>query len=189
MSLPRTTAALAALLGLTAALPRSAAAQADPTPDPTPDTALCLNAERFLVAEVGMTTITEPDTLDDWRTRKTVAGCRVTAAGVTTRTFAAEARLFFERLRAVEEWTRTPDPRDAPNEASLRFRRDEVDCLFSFSSGGMIGTEAELRVDSMVVPGPGERRYNFVVFCMPAMEAAPRGWRPSSVAPASSWPR
>ena len=33
----------------------------------------------------------EADTIDDWRSRAMVPGCRVTASGVTTRTAAAEA--------------------------------------------------------------------------------------------------
>ncbi|MDH3734782.1 MAG: hypothetical protein OEU54_14740, partial [Gemmatimonadota bacterium] len=95
------------------------------------------------------------------------------AAGLTTLSLRQEARRFFEMIRGVG-WTRTPDPRDAPNESSLRFRLNEVDCLFSFYSGGILSTEAEGEVDDARVPGPGEQRYNFIVLCMPEMEAAPR---------------
>lgn len=134
---------------------------------------LCEGAELFLAAEVGMAVVTEPDDVDDWRTSQVYPGCRITAAGVTRRTLREEAVRFFERLRAAD-WVRTPDPRDSPNEASLRFRKDGVDCLFSFYSGGLLSTEAEDEVDDARVPGPGERRFNFIVQCMPAMKAAPR---------------
>ena len=133
----------------------------------------CLAAEHFLVEVVGMTAVSRPDTIDDWRSRKIVPGCRVTAAGITSRGLAEEATLFYERLRAVG-WTRTPDPRDAPNESSLRFRQDGTDCLFNFYTGGILGTEDEIEVNTAVVPNLGERRYNFLVLCMPEMEAAPR---------------
>jgi hypothetical protein len=116
-----------------------------------------------------MATVVEPDTLDDWRTGKRTAGCRVTAAGLTTRALPDEARVFFDRVRAAG-WSRTPDPRDAPREASLRFRRADVDCLFSFYSGGLLGTEAELRVDDARVPKSGEGRYNLLVLCVPAAD-------------------
>ena len=82
--------------------------------------------------------------------------------------------MFYEEIRDAG-WTRTPEPRDAPNEASLRFRREGADCLFSFYSGGLLGTLAEATVDGATIPGPGERRYNFLVMCTPAMDAAPRG--------------
>ena len=141
---------------------------------------LCEDAELFVAAEIGMAAVTEPDAVDDWRTREIVAGCRVTAAGLTRRTLRAEAERFFERLRAAG-WIRTPEPMDAPNEASLRFRRNGVDCLFSFYSGGILGTDAEGQVDDQRVPGPGERRFNFIVQCMPAMAAAPRDTIPRSV--------
>jgi hypothetical protein len=133
----------------------------------------CQAAEHFLVELVGMTAVSRPDTIDDWRSRKMVPGCRVMAAGLTSRGLAEEATLFYERLRAVG-WIRTPDPRDAPNESSLRFRQDGTDCLFNFYTGGILGTEDEIEVNTAVVPKSWERRYNFLVLCMPAMEAAPR---------------
>lgn len=132
----------------------------------------CAAAEQYLLNEVGMTTLVEADTIDDWRTDQRVPGCRVTAAGLTARGLRAEARGFFDALRGTD-WTRTPQPDDAPNEASLRFRKDGVDCLFNFYSGGLLGTDAELEVDDAVVPGPGEERYNFLVLCMPAMDVPP----------------
>lgn len=132
----------------------------------------CRTAERFLVEQAGLTAVTTADTIDDWRTRQKVPGCRVTAAGRTSRALAAEAAAFYDRLRAAG-WTRTPDPRDAPNEASLRFRRDRTDCLFNFYSGVSLGTAAEIEVNSAVVPGYGQVRYNLLVLCIPAMDAAP----------------
>jgi hypothetical protein len=114
----------------------------------------------------------EADTIDDWRTRKLVPGCRVTAAGVTPRGPAEEAALLYERLRAAG-WTRTPDPRDAPNEASLRFRLGGTDCLFNFYTGTTLATQAEIEVNNAVVPRPGQQRYNVLVLCMPAINAAP----------------
>lgn len=130
---------------------------------------LCTDAQGFLSDEIGMATVVEPDTVDDWRTGQRTAGCRVTAAGLTTRALPDEARVFFDRVRAAG-WSRTPDPRDAPREASLRFRRADVDCLFSFYSGGLLGTEAELRVDDARVPKSGEGRYNLLVLCVPAAD-------------------
>lgn len=144
-----------------------------PVPTPAQEEHHCREAHRFLIEEAGMTAVTEADTIDDWRSRAMVPGCRVTASGVTTRTAAAEARSFYEAVRATG-WTRTPDPMDAPNEASLRFRKDGSDCLFNFYSGGLLGTEAEATVENAVVPEPGEQRYNFLVLCMAAREAAER---------------
>ncbi len=74
-------------------------------------------------------------------------------------------------------------PRDAPNEASLRFRRDGSDCLFNFYTGGLLGTEAEFAVDEERIPGAGESRYNVLVQCMPAMEAAGGGAYASASSP------
>jgi hypothetical protein len=150
--------------GAAAALPAGASAQQE---------ARCREAHRFMVEQAGMTAVSEPDTIDDWRTQEMIPGCRITAAGVTTSTMKATAERFYELVRDAG-WTRTPDPRDAPNEASLRFRRDGTDCLFSFYTDGLLGTEAEGIVDDAVVPGPGEERYNFLVMCTPALPAAPR---------------
>src|SRR5690606_11614855 len=103
-----------------------------------------------------------------------VAGCRVTAAGLTPNTPGTEAGLFYEAIRA-DGWTRTPDPQDAPNEASLRFRMEGSDCLFNFYVTGMLGTEAEAIVSEARVPTTQLDRYYVLALCMPAMEAAPRG--------------
>lgn len=136
---------------------------------------LCTEAERFVREVIGMVAVSEPDTIDDWRTKAMVPGCRVTAAGATRRTDAVEARDFFDRIIDAG-WGRTPDPRDAPNEASLRFRRAGADCLFSFYTSTMsLNTDAEMMVSDAVPRRPGEKLFNFLVMCTPEAEAAPRG--------------
>jgi hypothetical protein len=134
---------------------------------------LCDAADRFLRTDRLMATVVEPDTISDWRTRRRLVGCRVTAAGATARGLQPEAVGFYERVRATG-WTRTPEPRDAPNEGSLRFRSGEADCLFNVYGDAMLMTDAELSVDERVVLKPGERRYHVYVMCLPAMPAAPR---------------
>jgi hypothetical protein len=136
---------------------------------------LCVDAERFVREVIGMAAVTEPDTIDDWRTKAMVPGCRVTAAGATRRSAGAEAKSFYERV-VDAGWARTPDPRDAPNEASLRFRRDGADCLFNFYTSTMtLNTDAEMTAIDAVPLRPGETLYNFLIMCTPAAPAAPRG--------------
>lgn len=148
--------------------PRHAAAQVE----------LCEGAERFVRETIGMVAIAEPDTIDDWRTKSQVAGCRVTAAASTEQPFPEVVRGFYQ-LVEYEGWSRTPDPRDAPNEASLRFRRDGADCLFNFYDNSVsLNTEAEMDVSDAVFVRPGEEMYYFLVLCTPAMPAAPRGEAP-----------
>ena len=134
------------------------------------DPAHCAQAHAYLEDQVDMAAITEPDTIDDWRTGGMVPGCRVTAAGVTSMPERDLVVAVYEGLRS-EGWTRTPDPADAPNEASLRFRKDGSDCLFNYYTDGMLFTEAEEEVDNAIVPLPGQHRFNFLVMCMPAMPA------------------
>ena len=136
--------------------------------------ALCEGAERFVRETIGMVAVSEPDTIDDWRTRAMVPGCRVTAGGASDQPMAEIARSFYEVL-AESDWTRTPDPRDSPNEASLRFRRDGADCLFNFYDSSMsLNTDAEMTVSDAVFLGSGQKLYNFLVLCTPAAPAAPR---------------
>jgi hypothetical protein len=136
---------------------------------------LCRGAERFLVETMGMIAVSEPDTIDDWRTKAMVPGCRVTAAFASRGARTDIVRDFYQVLDA-SDWVRTPDPRDAPNEASLRYRRDGADCLFNFYDSSMsLNTDAEMHVSDAVHKGPGEDLYNFLVMCTPAMPAAPRG--------------
>lgn len=162
------TAGLLALCTLATVGANSASAQ---------DLDLCLEAERFVRDVMGMVALAEPDTIDDWRTKAMVPGCRVTAAGATTRTSAEVARAFYEVL-AESGWDRTPDPRDAPAEASLRYRKSGADCLFNFyDQSTSLNTEAELDVSDAVYLENGESLFNFLVLCTPARAAAPRGSR------------
>lgn len=135
-------------------------------------TQYCVDAHRFMT-DGRMAAVVERDTIDDWRTGQQVVGCRVTAAGLTKDGVKRAAELFYERLRA-SGWTRTPDPRDAPNEASLRYRKDGADCLFNVYRDGTLMTEAEGRVSEARVPGPGEERFGIFAMCMRAMPARPR---------------
>lgn len=134
---------------------------------------LCTDAGTFLRGDRNMATIVEADTLDDWRTRQRLVGCRITAAGGTVRGVQPEAVAFYERVRAVG-WVRTPEPYDAPNEGSLRFRMGKADCLFNVYGDPMLMTEAEDRADEARPLGPGEKRYHVYVMCLPALPAAPR---------------
>jgi hypothetical protein len=132
----------------------------------------CAEAAHFL-EQRGMRILTEPDTIDDWRTARLQPGCRVTASGLTPAGVANEAIRFYEAVRA-SGWTRTPEPRDSPNEASLRFRRHDSDCLFHVYEDLLLMTEAERTVSAATVPGPGMSRYGVFVMCMAALPAAPR---------------
>jgi hypothetical protein len=84
--------------------------------------------------------------------------CQITAAGARRTTLQTTAREFYEKVRAAG-WTRTPDPRDAPNEASLRFRKDETDCLFNVYQGILLGTESEIAVSNALPRERGEDMY------------------------------
>ena len=133
----------------------------------------CEPLQRFLTEDFGMVAETERDTMDDWRTHKMLPGCRVTAAGGTQLGMSDTATLLYEQLLAVG-WIRTPDPRDAPNESALRLRLDDTDCFFSpYSRNVVIGTAAEMRVNQAFAPSSDEVRYNVLVQCVQAMEAAP----------------
>lgn len=139
-------------------------------PPPQP---LCAAADQFLRTDRRMATVVEADTIDDWRTRQRLVGCRLSAAGGTTRGVQAEAVGFFERVRA-SGWVRTPEPRDAPNEGSLRFRHDGADCLFNVYGDAMRMTDAEAQAGERRPLAPGEARYHVYVMCLPAMPAAAR---------------
>ena len=140
---------------------------------PAPPQPLCTDAAAFLRTDRNMAAVVEADTIDDWRTRQRVSGCRVTAAGGTVRGLQPEAVAFYERVRAVG-WVRTPEPYDAPNEASLRFRMGKADCLFNVYGDAMLMTEAEDQADLGRKLAPGETRYHVYVMCLPVMPAAPR---------------
>jgi hypothetical protein len=135
---------------------------------------LCVDAAAFLTTDRHMAVVVEPDTLDDWRTKQRLTGCRITAAGGTVRGVQPEAVAFYERVRAVG-WVRTPDPYDAPSEASLRFRMGKADCLFNVYGDAMLMTDAEDQVNLARALAPGEKRFHAYVMCLPALPAAPRG--------------
>ncbi len=137
------------------------------------DTSHCAAAAKFLRNDRQMLAEIEVDTIDDWRTHKRVAGCRITAAGGSELSVAKEAVRFYEVLRAAK-WVRTPDPRDSPNEGSLRFRWEQSDCLFNINAEALLGTDAEQRVNDALRTPPGQNRYQIFVMCMPAMPADPR---------------
>ena len=59
---------------------------------------------------------------------------------------------------------------DSPNEASLRFRLGETDCLFNVYQGILLGTDSEIEVTDAVSTLPGEELYHVLVLCVPAME-------------------
>ena len=139
------------------------------------DSTHCTAAARFLRETQQMVTITETDTIDDWRTHQRLAGCRITAAGGTDVGISREASRLYERLRTAK-WTRTPDPRDAPNEGALRFRWQRSDCLFNINTQALLNTDAEMRVNDLVKVAPGATRYQVFVMCtaaLPAKESAP----------------
>ncbi len=145
------------------------------------DSAHCTRAAAFLRGTQHMVAEIETDTFDDWRTHKRVPGCRITAAGASDLTVRNEAVRLYERLRAAG-YTRTPEPRDSPNEASLRFRMSQSDCLFHVNTEAMLGTDAEGRVNDLVKVAPGMTRYQVFVMCMPAMPAADRSDSSSALA-------
>lgn len=130
----------------------------------------CDPADRYLTETLGMITRVDPDTLDDWRTHQRLPACRITAAGVRRSSLRVAARMFYDELRAAG-WTRTPNPRDSPNESSLRMRHGQVDCLFNVYQGILLGTEAEIAVTNAVAKQPGEEFYNVLVICVPALPA------------------
>ncbi len=134
------------------------------------DLARCVPAERYLTESLGMVAETGPDMLDDWRTDRMLPGCRVTAAGSTALEMGDVAENLYAGLFATA-WERTPDPQDAPNESSYRLRQGETDCLFSFYHNIVIGTPAEFRVMNTLVIPPGEKRYNVLAQCVPAMDS------------------
>jgi hypothetical protein len=134
------------------------------------DTSDCAAGAAFLRDTQRMVAVVERDTIDDWRTKQRVAGCRITAAGATELTVQREAVRFYERVRAAG-WTRTSDPRDAPHEASLRFRMGPSDCLFNVNAQALLATRAESKVNRALKLNTGETRYQVLALCMPAMDA------------------
>jgi hypothetical protein len=136
------------------------------------EAAYCRDAQAYLAEDLGLPTRVDPDTIQDWRTRQTLPGCRLYASGPTDVGIHAEAPLFYERLMAAG-WVRTPDPQDMPNEAAIRVRKADHDCLFHVYTGPLLGTPSEIAVSNEVIRRPDQERYNLLVQCLPAMEAAP----------------
>jgi hypothetical protein len=151
------------------------------------DTVFCAGAAAFLRDTQRMEAVVEPDSINDWRSQRRVGGCRITAAGGTTLSHKEEVTRLYERLRA-EGWTRTPDPRDAPNEGSLRYRRDGADCLFNYNVEAMLFTDAETLVLERLRLASREVRYHVFVLCLAVQSPSPRG-RASMTSRTSSAPR
>ena len=137
------------------------------------DVKRCEALHRFFTETMEMEAEASPDTVDDWRTQKVLPGCRVTAAGSALRSVPGEENQVFYYNLLAAGWTRTPDPRDRPHEAAIRFRLDGTDCFFTPYQGIRIGTEAEMRVNTAFKTRPGEQRYNFLAQCVEALPAAP----------------
>jgi hypothetical protein len=140
--------------------------------DTTPVTARCAGAAAFLREVQQMEVEVTPDSLADWRTGRRLPACHVTAAGGTALGVQREATRLYERLPGAG-WTRTPDPRDAPREASLRFRKDGADCLFNVNREALLFTDAETAVLERLATAPGVARYHVFVMCVEALPAAP----------------
>ena len=150
------------------------AAWGSPSPLAGQDLERCDPANRFMTGELSLVTRIDPDTLNDWRTHRTLPACRITAAGARRASLRIAARIFYDRLRDAG-WTHTPDPRDAPNESSLRMRYGDTDCLFNVYQGILIGTDAEIEVSNAVETQPGEALYHVLVQCVPAVDLPPMG--------------
>ncbi len=137
------------------------------------DSTHCVAAAAFLRGEPRMVAEISPDTVDDWRSGQRVATCTITAAGASDIGVNREAIRLYDRVRAAG-WVRTPDPRDAPTEASLRFRHERSDCLFNINREAMLFTDAEERVNAALTVKPGETRYQVFVICLPVLPAKVR---------------
>ncbi len=179
--------ALAAALQASAIPAPTAAASADASAAVSSDTTYCAGAAAFLRGAQHMEAVVEPDSINDWRSQRRVGGCRITAAGGTTLSHKEAVTQLYERLRA-EGWTRTPDPRDAPNEGSLRYRRDGADCLFNYNVEAMLFTDAETLVLERLRLAPREVRYHVFVLCLAVQSPSPRGFA-SITSRTSSAPR
>lgn len=138
------------------------------------DVQRCESLHRVMTATLEMAAEVSPDTIQDWRTRSFLPGCRVTAVGSIHRETPGEENEVFYRTLLAEGWTRTPDPYDRPNEAALMLRHQGADCFFTPYQGIRLGTEAEFRVNHAFVTRPGEERYSFLARCVEALPAVPR---------------
>jgi hypothetical protein len=130
----------------------------------------CLAAQSYLADSLNTLALVDPDTIQDWRTRQTVLGCRVYASQATRLNQNAAATEFYDRLLA-SGWTRTPNAMDMPNEAAIRVRQGNVDCLFHVYKPPLLNTATEIAVTDAIDLQPGESQYNLLAQCMPAREA------------------
>ncbi len=148
------------------------------TPIPHPvgpaDLKRCEALHRTMTETLQMVAEISPDTVDDWRTRKILPGCRVTAVGSMHREVVGEENNVFYAALQAEGWTRTPDPYDLAGEAAVRLRLDDTDCFFTPYEGIRLATEAEFRVNNAFTTRPGETRFSYMAQCVEAMPAAPR---------------
>ena len=130
----------------------------------------CEGARSYLADSLHTLALVDPDTIQDWRTRDTVLGCRVYASQATPLEQTPAARAFYDRLLA-SGWARTPDPLDMPNEAAIRVRQDNFDCLFHVYKAPLINSPSELEVTNSIKLQPGEGQFNVLAQCMPARPA------------------
>ena len=138
------------------------------------DLARCEPLHALLTGTLEMVAEISPDTIDDWRTQRILPGCRVTAVGSMRTQVAGEENDAFYYAMLAAGWTRTPDPRDRPNEAAVMLRFQGADCFFTPYSGIRLGTEAEFRVNRQFTTRPGETRFSYLARCVEALPAAPR---------------
>ena len=144
-----------------------------PTRTAERDLRRCDAPYRMLTEGLGMAAEVTADTVADWRTHLSLPGCRITAAGsIADASETEQAEAFFNSVRDAG-WTRTPDPRDMPNESAIRFRLNDTDCFFNRYLGIMIGTPAEMRVNGVYQGRPGDDRFNVLVQCVEALPAFP----------------
>jgi hypothetical protein len=134
----------------------------------------CEPLHRLMTETLQMVAEITPDTVDEWRTRKILPGCRVTAVGSMHREVVGEENNVFYAALLADGWTRTPDPYDLAGEAAVRMRYQDTDCFFTPYEGIRLGTEAEFRVNNAFVTRPGENRFSYMAQCVEAMPAAPR---------------
>ena len=133
----------------------------------------CEALERVLTEQLEMKAEISPDSLDDWRTKRNLPACRVTAAGSMVTAAPGDENLVFYQILVAAGWERTPDPRDRPNEAAIRLRFDGTDCFFTPYFGIRLFTQAEFRVNKAYGAPEGETRFNYLAVCVEALPSVP----------------
>ena len=172
---PATVVCLAVLGGAGRSELRAQGQPAEPAVQVGPqDLDRCRPLHRVLTETLEMAAEISGDTIDDWRTRRILPGCRVTAVGSMHREVPGEENEVFYRTLLAAGWTRTPDPYDRPNEAAAMLRLEGADCFFTPYAGIRLGTEAEFRVNRAFATRPGETRFSYLARCVEALPAAPR---------------